>query len=124
MPSTADRIAETLSLHAIMSISQLRIITSFRGASRIEELRHQVGWRLSTLRWTYPLQGLPLQHQKPPPSRHHAATTSCWYLRRFGARAQNCTHPCAFQQQRKPVQPAAHVCTAATGRLFITDKFT
>jgi hypothetical protein len=59
------------------------------------------------------------------PTRHDAATTSCWYHLRFGARAQNCTQPCAFLQQGNPAQPAsaaAHVCVTTTGRIFVTDK--
>jgi hypothetical protein len=59
------------------------------------------------------------------PTRHDAATTCCWYHRRFGTRAQNCTKPCAFRQQRNPAHPTsmvAYVCTTATGRVFITDR--
>lgn len=33
------------------------------------------------------------------PPRGDAASTTCWYHRRFGARAQNCTPPCSFHQQ-------------------------
>jgi hypothetical protein len=54
-----------------------------------------------------------------PPSRDDATATLCWYHRRFGARAQKCTPPCSYCQQRKPTQqtsPAAHVCSTTTGR--------
>jgi hypothetical protein len=60
------------------------------------------------------------------PSRHDSATTICWYHRHFGAQTQNCTEPCAFRQQRKPAQQtsvAAHICITATGRLFITNRY-
>jgi hypothetical protein len=33
------------------------------------------------------------------PSRSDTAPTLCWYHRRFGARAQKCTPPCAYHQQ-------------------------
>jgi hypothetical protein len=33
------------------------------------------------------------------PSRGDTAPTLCWYHRRFGARAQKCTPPCAYHQQ-------------------------
>jgi hypothetical protein len=65
------------------------------------------------------------RHYNKLPTRHDAATTTCWYHRRFGARAQNCTQPCAFHQQRNPAQPAsaaAQVCVTTTGRIFVTDK--
>jgi hypothetical protein len=35
------------------------------------------------------------------PSRDDAASTLCWYHRRFGARTQKCTLPCAYRQQGK-----------------------
>jgi hypothetical protein len=37
---------------------------------------------------------------------------------------QKCTTPCAYRQQRKPMQQtslAAHVCSTTTGCLFITE---
>jgi hypothetical protein len=33
------------------------------------------------------------------PSRNEAASSICWYHRRFGALAQKCTQPCAYRQQ-------------------------
>jgi hypothetical protein len=33
------------------------------------------------------------------PSRHGTSTTPCWYHRRFGDRAQNCSPPCTYSQQ-------------------------
>jgi hypothetical protein len=33
------------------------------------------------------------------PSRLDNATDSCWYHRRFGDRAQNCTQPCSYKEQ-------------------------
>jgi hypothetical protein len=33
------------------------------------------------------------------PSRLKNATGSCWYHRRFGDRAQNCTQPCTYREQ-------------------------
>jgi hypothetical protein len=34
------------------------------------------------------------------PTREESAFSLCWYHRRFGDRAQNCTQPCAYRQQR------------------------
>ncbi|XP_023714072.1 uncharacterized protein LOC111867994 [Cryptotermes secundus] len=34
-----------------------------------------------------------------PPSRGNITSTTCWYHRQFGARAQNCTPPCSYRQQ-------------------------
>jgi hypothetical protein len=59
------------------------------------------------------------------PTQGDTAPTSCWYHRRCGARAQKCTPPYAYRQQRKPTQQissAAHVCSTKTGGLFITDR--
>jgi hypothetical protein len=53
------------------------------------------------------------------------ATRLCWYHLHFGARAQKCTHPCAYHQQRKPEQQtatAASVYTTTTRRFFVTDR--
>jgi hypothetical protein len=33
------------------------------------------------------------------PSRDDTTSSVCWYHRRFGARAQNCTPPCCYRQQ-------------------------
>ncbi|PNF43124.1 hypothetical protein B7P43_G18075 [Cryptotermes secundus] len=33
------------------------------------------------------------------PSRGDTTSSICWYHRRFGARAQNCTPPCSYSQQ-------------------------
>jgi hypothetical protein len=58
------------------------------------------------------------------PCRGDTAPTLCWYRRRFGVRAQKCTAPCAYCQQRKPTRQtstAAHICFT-TGRHFIMDR--
>jgi hypothetical protein len=49
----------------------------------------------------------------------------CWYHRNFGARARNCTKPCAYWKQEKPdedISTVADVYTTDTGRPFVTDK--
>jgi hypothetical protein len=33
------------------------------------------------------------------PSRHRTTTTPCWYHRRFGDQAYNCSPPCTYSQQ-------------------------
>jgi hypothetical protein len=43
-----------------------------------------------------------LKNRRPSsrsPHRRDSTPTTCWYHRRFGARAQNCTPPCSFRQQ-------------------------
>jgi hypothetical protein len=79
--------------------------------------------------WFQPRRPDPgLENRRPnsrSPSRGDTAPALCWYHRRFGARAQNCTAPCAFCQQRKSSQrtpPVAHVCSTTTGRLVIKDR--
>jgi hypothetical protein len=60
-----------------------------------------------------------------PPSQVDATSTLCWYHRRYGAQAQNCTQPCSYCQQEKQKQrtsAAAHVCATTTDRPFITDR--
>jgi hypothetical protein len=60
------------------------------------------------------------------PSRLDNATGSCWYHRRFGDRAQNCTQPSSYRREQgkltRQTSAAAHVCSTANGRLFVTDK--
>jgi hypothetical protein len=59
------------------------------------------------------------------PSRHDTANTFCWYHQLYGDRAQRSSQPHTYGTQGKPEQQTAaaeHVCTTATGRLFITDK--
>jgi hypothetical protein len=137
----ADRITETVLPPALARIDQSTDTTEL--LRRIEELSRRVE-TLSTERnrprsrdrssSSRDREYSPRDHPSNPrirrpynrsPSRHDAPTNFCWYHRRFGARAQKCTPPCAHQQQGKLTQqtaPAAHVCTIATGRLFVTDK--
>jgi hypothetical protein len=53
------------------------------------------------------------------PSRDDAASTLCWYHRRYRALAQKCTQPYAYRQQGKLTQ---HTCATTTGRLFISGQ--
>jgi hypothetical protein len=58
-------------------------------------------------------------------SRDDTAITRCWYHRRFGASAQNCTKPCSYSQQGKlphQTSTAVYVYTTTTRRLYVTDK--
>jgi hypothetical protein len=128
----ADRIIETVSPSTVASISpgtdytkllqiirdlsrQLANLAAERNRSDSKDLRSRSSNHRSNSRSSS-------THRSP--SRHDTANTYCWYHYRFGARAQNCTQPCAFHQQKKLEQTsaAAHVCTADTGRLFITDR--
>jgi hypothetical protein len=108
----ADRIAEAVSRPAPASTGQPTDNAEL--ARCIEELSHRVE-ALSTERnrssdrrpssmdrHCSPRNSYSGTENRRPynksPTRHDDVTTSCWYHRRFGARAQNCTQPCAFRQ--------------------------
>jgi hypothetical protein len=66
-------------------------------AKRIEELSRRVE-ALSTER----IRPSSRDHHyslRDRPSRHGTATTACWYHRRFGDQARNCSPPCTYSQQ-------------------------
>jgi hypothetical protein len=111
----ADRITEAVPPPALASIGQPTDTTEL--LRRIEELSRRVE-TLSTERnrpcprdrspsyrdQDYSPRDQPTNHgiRRPynrSPSRHDAPTAFCWYHQRFGDRAQNCSPPCAHQQQ-------------------------
>jgi hypothetical protein len=140
----ADRIFETVPQPTLSLTTQTRHHSSSRDHRSSFRRRHSSPSRrhpyngspsrhdtADTFCWYHRRYGDGAQRCSQPctynrsPSRHDATTTSCWYHRRFGARAQNCIDPCAFCQQNKLAQQtsaAAHVCTTATCRLFVTDS--
>jgi hypothetical protein len=118
------------------ALANRRIITSFWS----ESWNFLVRWWLSAPRETYsfpetiaraPETAPSIPRNRRPynrsPSPRHNASATCWYNRRFGNRAQNCSKPCTYNQKGKLGQQtsgAAHTCTTTTGRLFIADKST
>jgi hypothetical protein len=113
----ADRISEVGAQPALASVSQPSEDTTLR--QEIAELARQVAvltterdrlhfssrgfsskpkHRSPTRQGTLPAFGFRRPGSRSP-VRNDAATTTCWYHRRFGARAQNCTPPCSFRQQ-------------------------
>jgi hypothetical protein len=117
----ADRIAEAVSRSALASIGQPTDNAEL--AKRIAELSRRME-ALSTER------NRPCSRDRPSgsrdrrpynrsPPRHSTATNSCWYHRRYGEQAYNCSPHCTYSKQ---TSAAANVCTTPTGRLFVTDR--
>jgi hypothetical protein len=126
----ADRIIEAAPHPALASVAPLPDNNSFM--QRIEDLTRQVA-ALST-----ELTRLRSSSRNPPsrarlhstsrdflhsskkprsgrrsPSRDDATSNLCWYHRRYEARPQKCTQPCAYRQQGKITQltsTVAHGC--------------
>jgi hypothetical protein len=93
----AARCAERISEVAALSAEQDCLRTSFRD--------HPLSCSDPCSSTRYPDPGP--RNRRPnrrSPSRGDTAPTLCRYHRRFGARAQKCTAPCAYCQQRKPTQ--------------------
>jgi hypothetical protein len=60
-------------------------------------------------------------------SRDDAATSYCWYRRRYGTSAQKCFQPCTYRSKGKQAQKASAselACTPTTGHLSIAEKST
>ncbi|PNF17276.1 hypothetical protein B7P43_G05236 [Cryptotermes secundus] len=97
-----DRISEVEVQPGLAGVDEPTDIGTLR--QEIAQLSRQVA-ALSTEqdrfypRFTFPprLQQPPARQQIPLPG--HTASSICWYHRRFGARAQNCTPPCSYRQQ-------------------------
>jgi hypothetical protein len=92
----ADRIFEVTSQQALMSVVPLSDSNTL--LKRFDDLSRQVA--ALSAEWAH----LRSSSRNCCPSsrsssRDDAATTLCWYHRRYGAKAQKCTQPCAYHQQ-------------------------
>jgi hypothetical protein len=77
---------------AALGVAQDRLQTSYKVLSRNPRDRG------TTRQDSRPASKTAGQAADPPP-RVDPAHTACWYHRRFGWRAQNCTPTCSFRQQ-------------------------
>jgi hypothetical protein len=101
----ADHIIEAASQPKLASVAPLRVINAL--LQHIEDRSRQVAAlsvELVHLRSNSRDPRSRIRNRRSgnrSPSRDDATPTPCWYHRRYGARAQKCTQPCSYRQQRK-----------------------